>query len=147
MKVLPNTNFWIALTLENHPGHALATAWQATSPLGRNSMIFCRHTEFSFLRLTTRESTMLAFGRKPFSNSDATRFLASVQAHPLVTELAEASGTKELWFKLAASGAAAPNVWMDAYLAAFAIRHGLDLLTFDKGFRKFAKAGLVLRLF
>jgi predicted nucleic acid-binding protein len=116
--VLPDTTFWIALTLENHPGHALATAWQETSPLGRISMIFCRHIELSFLWLTTRESTMLAFGRKPFSNSDATQFLASVQANPLVTEL-----------------------------AAFAIRHGLDLLTFDKGFRKFAEAGLLLRLF
>jgi toxin-antitoxin system PIN domain toxin len=146
MNVLPDTNFWIALTLDSHPGHALAVAWHAAAPLGRGGLMFCRHTELSFLRLTTQESTMLAFGRKPFGNSDATRFLASVQADPVVSVKAEANGTRELWLKLAASGVSSPKVWMDAYLAAFAIRHGAELVTFDKGFRKFEKAGLALRL-
>ena len=30
---------------------------------------------------------------------------------------------------------------MDAYMAAFAIQQGAELVTFDKGFRKFEKAG------
>lgn len=146
MKALLDTNLWIALTLDTHPGHGLATAWHATSSLGRGSLLFCRHTELSFLRLTTQEATMLAFGKKPFSNTEATRFLASVQADPTVATAAEAPGTKELWLKLAASGTASPKVWMDAFLAAFAIQSGADLLTFDKGFRKFEKAGLSLHL-
>jgi uncharacterized protein len=146
MKVLLDTNFWIALTLDTHPGYALATVWHASAPLARGSLLFCRHTELSFLRLTTQEATMLAFGKKPFSNTEATRFLASVQADPAVATAAEVPGTKELWLKLAASGVSSPKVWMDAYLAALAIQAGADLLTFDKGFRKFEKAGLVLRL-
>lgn len=146
MNVLPDTNFWIALTLDSHPGHVLATAWHAAAPLGRGSLMFCRHTELSFLRLTTQESTMLAFGRKPFSNSDATGFLASVQADPVVSAKAEESGTRELWLKLAASGVPSPKVWMDAYLAAFAIQQDAEVVTFDKGFRRFEKAGLILRL-
>lgn len=89
---------------------------------------------------------MLAFGKKPFSNTEAARFLAAVQADPTVAIAGEPQGTKELWLKLAASGVPSPKVWMDAYLAAFAIQSSAELVTFDKGFRKFEKAGLVLRL-
>lgn len=146
MKALPDTNFWIALTLDTHPGHSLAVAWHTSAPLSRGSLLFCRHTELSFLRLTTQESTMLAFGKKPFSNTEASRFLVAVQADPTVTSVSEIPGTKELWLKLAAAGVSSPKVWMDAYLAAFAIQSGGELVTFDKGFRKFEKAGLLLRL-
>ncbi len=146
MKALLDTNFWIALTLDTHPGHSLAAAWHASAPLSRGSLLFCRNTELSFLRLTTQESTMLAFGKKPFSNTEASRFLASVQSDPTVASMGETAGTKELWLKLAASGVSSPKVWMDAYLAAFAIQAGSELVTFDKGFRKFEKAGLALRL-
>ena len=146
MKALLDTNFWIALTLDSHPGHALAAAWHASALLSRGCLHFCRHTELSFLRLITQESTMLAFGKKPFSNSEASRFLVAVQADPTVASAAEATGTKELWLKLSAAGVSSPKVWMDAYLAAFAIQSAAELVTFDKGFRKFEKAGLMLRL-
>jgi toxin-antitoxin system PIN domain toxin len=146
MKALLDTNFWIALTLDTHPGHVLAITWHANAPLGRGSLLFCRHTELSFLRLTTQEATMQAFGKKPFSNTEAARFLASVQADPTVASVPETPGTKDLWLKLAASSTPSPKVWMDAYLAASAIQSGVELLTFDKSFRKFEKAGLQLRL-
>jgi toxin-antitoxin system PIN domain toxin len=146
MKALLDTNLWIALTLDTHPGNPSAVAWHASAPLNRGSLLFCRHTEISFLRLTTQEATMQAFGKKPFSNTEAARFLASVQADPMVVTAQESPGTKELWLKLAASGVPSPKVWMDAYLAALAIQAGADLLTFDKGFRKFEKAGLSLHL-
>jgi predicted nucleic acid-binding protein len=35
---------------------------------------------------------------------------------------------------------------MDAYLAAFAILHGMELVTLDRDFRNFEKGGLKLRL-
>lgn len=38
------------------------------------------------------------------------------------------------------------KVWMDAYLAAFAIRAGLSLATLDADFHRFEAAGLQLRL-
>jgi predicted nucleic acid-binding protein len=41
---------------------------------------------------------------------------------------------------------AAPNVWMDAYLAAVAITLGAEMVTFDKGFRVYQHAGLALQL-
>ena len=41
---------------------------------------------------------------------------------------------------------ASPKVWMDAYLAAFAIRAGLPFATLDADFRRFEAAGLDLHL-
>jgi len=38
------------------------------------------------------------------------------------------------------------NVWMDAYVAAFAIRAGLPFVTLDSDFRRFESAGLQLHL-
>jgi predicted nucleic acid-binding protein len=33
--------------------------------------------------------------------------------------------------------AATPNLWTDAWLAALALTHGCEMVTFDKGFRSF----------
>lgn len=41
---------------------------------------------------------------------------------------------------------ASPKVWMDAYLAAFAIRTGLPFASLDADFRRFEAAGLDLHL-
>jgi predicted nucleic acid-binding protein len=47
-----------------------------------------------------------------------------------------------VWRQLAETETASPKLWMDAYLAAFAITGGLRLVTFDKDFRKFENQGL-----
>jgi predicted nucleic acid-binding protein len=58
----------------------------------------------------------------------------------------EPSGARDLWLKLAVGNRPSPNVWMDAYLAAFAIMIDAELVTFDRGFVKFQSHGLKLRL-
>jgi len=42
------------------------------------------------------------------------------------------------WRKFALRGTASPKLWMDAYLAAFAIACKAQLVTTDKGFLQFA---------
>ena len=37
-----------------------------------------------------------------------------------------------------------PRLWQDAYLAAFAVTAGLQLVSFDRGFRQFAGLELTL---
>jgi predicted nucleic acid-binding protein len=37
-----------------------------------------------------------------------------------------------------------PNLWADAYLAAFALSASLTLVTFDRGFRQFAGLDLLV---
>jgi predicted nucleic acid-binding protein len=50
------------------------------------------------------------------------------------------------WLKLAALPTSSPKAWMDAYLAAFAIRAGLSFATLDGAFQRYEVAGLDLRL-
>jgi len=42
-----------------------------------------------------------------------------------------------LWHHLAASPKASPKLWMDAYLAAFALAGGYKMVTSDKAFKQF----------
>ena len=48
------------------------------------------------------------------------------------------------WRNLSSRVTASPKLWMDAYLAAFAIQANCESVTFDAGFRQFA--GLRLEL-
>jgi hypothetical protein len=48
------------------------------------------------------------------------------------------------WKRLARVQTASPKLWIDSYLAAFAIAAGCQLVTTDNGFEKFA--GLDLQL-
>ena len=50
------------------------------------------------------------------------------------------------WSALAGLSSASPKVWTDAYLAAFAIGHDLELVTIDSDFKNFEKAGLNLKM-
>ena len=47
-----------------------------------------------------------------------------------------------LWHRLAARDTASPKVWMDAYLAAFAMNARLRLVTLDQDFKAFEAQGL-----
>ena len=55
-----------------------------------------------------------------------------------------AADFQALWLRLARLPSASPKVWMDAYLAAFAIRHDIELVTLDLDFRNFERDGLQL---
>ncbi|HEY5893043.1 MAG TPA: hypothetical protein VIT91_07410 [Chthoniobacterales bacterium] len=56
------------------------------------------------------------------------------------------TGNDSLWRRLASCDTASPKVWMDAYLAAFAIAGGLRMVTLDHDFKAFVEQGLDLRL-
>lgn len=58
----------------------------------------------------------------------------------------EPSILESKWSEWAGSDKAFPKVWMDAFLAAFAMGHGLRLVTFDRGFESYRKKGLDLLL-
>ena len=67
-------------------------------------------------------------------------------ALPQVCEREEPPGTPALWHRLASHNAASPKVWMDAYLAAFAISGGLRMVSLDQDFKNFVRNGLKLAL-
>ena len=140
-----DTNVWIAALFPTHPFHPLARqALQLATPA--EPAVFCRATQQSFLRLASTPTLLNAYGADGMTNRDALVALDALQALPQVCVREEAPGVFALWRGLAVAETASPKVWMDAYLAAFAITGGLRLITLDGDFRRFVANGLGLDL-
>lgn len=56
----------------------------------------------------------------------------------------EPAGLERRWQELALRETASPKLWMDAYLAAFALAGGYRLVTTDRAFRQFTGLDLIL---
>ena len=145
MATLYDANIWLALAFASHPHSRLATEHferrDATNPA-----TFCRATQLAFLRLLTTPAIHQAYGSGPISNALAWEKCQELLALPQVQWLDEPSGLDELWQTFACLNSASPKVWMDAYLAAFAIRQQVELVTLDRDFRRFEAMGLRLDL-
>lgn len=89
---------------------------------------------------------MKGCGVAPMTNEQAPDYLAAVHADPAVAVIEEPAAARSLWLELARTPYPSPNVWMDAYLAAFAISLGAEMVTFDRAFAAFVSKGLSLRL-
>jgi toxin-antitoxin system PIN domain toxin len=108
--------------------------------------VWCRATQQSFLRLASTPTLHKAYGVERISNQDALLALDSLQTLPQVIFREETPGVFALWRQLAGLDTASPKVWMDAYLAAFAIAGGLSLTSLDRDFKNFVPQGLNLIL-
>lgn len=141
-----DTSVWIAWYFQPHPHHPLAADLMGARSASDSAWL-CRATEQSWLRLATTAAVCRAFSSPVLTNVQATAALATWRAQPRVRCLdAEPEGTRELWLELAAIPSASPKIWMNAYLAAFAIRAGIPFATLDADFRRFEAAGLDLHL-
>jgi uncharacterized protein len=140
-----DTNVWLAALFTTHPFHARAQqALQQATPAA--PAVFCRATQQSFLRLATTPALLKAYGAVGMTNRDALVALDALQALPQVSVREEPPGVFALWRSLAGSDSASPKVWMDAYLAAFAMSGGMRMLTIDRDFHNFVTQGLDLSL-
>lgn len=139
MQSLPDINVWLALTFSAHPYHGSALKWfdQALS----RSCSFCRMTQQGFLRLASNPKAF---------KSDALSLFGAWEAYDIllgderVRFEAEPPNVEEDWRALTSDGSFSVKIWNDAFLAAFARRTGLQLVSFDQGFRKYP--GLRLKL-
>lgn len=140
-----DTNIWIAAVFTTHPCHALAQqALQLATP--EYPAVFCRATQQSFLRLASTPAILKVYGAQGLTNRDALLALDALQALPQCSQRDETPGVFALWRTFATRHTASPKVWMDAYLAAFALAGGLRLVTLDGDFRNFVPQGLDLML-
>lgn len=146
MKRLLDINTWIALAIETHPLHPAARGWYEAAPLAAGDLVFCPSTEMGFLRLVTQAAVMSRCGAAPLTNREAISYLQGLYANPALSRVAEPTAMRSLWLQLADNTQSAPNTWMDAYLAAFAISLDAEMVTFDRGFNNYRTAGLNLHL-
>jgi uncharacterized protein len=142
MRYLCDANPWLAMAVEIHPHHDSARRWM--EGLSDDDLaLFNRATQTSFLRLLTQP---IATGYEPVSMARAWALYDLLMEDDRVSWMAEPEGLEALWRRLAKQSAPSPKLWMDAYLAAFAIRGNCRLLTFDQGFTRFEREGLDLLL-
>lgn len=142
--LLCDTNVWLALALSGHVHHEASRAW--LDSIDEPDVIhFCRATQQSFLRLLTNRVVLGAYGRPPLTNDEAwSAYEAFLGDDRIVLTEGEPEGLQAQWKIFSLRAAAAPKVWMDAYLAAFAVIGGFELVTTDRDFTQYD--GLRLQL-
>lgn len=134
---LCDANVWLALVLSRHVHHRKVRGWFDTV-VEPGTILFCRATQQTFLRLLTNASVLAAYGNPPLTNAQAWRTYESLVADDRVgLRIDEPMHLDGRWKGFAARDTASPKLWMDAYLAAFALAAGLRLVTTDLAFRHF----------
>jgi len=131
MKHLCDANFWIALARATHVHHPDARTWLDTLNDG-DTLVFCRATQQSFLRLLT---TNLLTRQPRLTNREALATYREIRRDSRTEWMDEPAGLEEVWLAYADGPTASPQTWMDAYLAAFAQLSRARLVTFDQGFK------------
>lgn len=141
---LCDNNVWLALALSTHVHHGVARDWLDTVDEPA-TVLFCRATQQGFLRLLTNASVLAAYGNPPLTNAQAWAAYDSLTADDrIILRVEEPSGLEARWKELALRDTASPKLWMDAYLAAFAITGGHQLVTNDSAFRQFSDLDLLV---
>lgn len=134
---LLDSNVWLALALSGHDHHLAARRWLAAQATA-GSLLFCRSTQLAVLRLLTTPAVLRPFGNPPLTNEEAWKVYAGFRADRRVGFADEPAGLERHWQEFAVRPGPSPKVWMDAYLAAFAVASGCRLVTIDAAFRQFA---------
>jgi uncharacterized protein len=91
---------------------------------------FVGFTQMGFLRLLTNRKVM---GDDTLTPAQAIAMYRKFATDERVYFVPEPGGLEEAWFSLMSPPATSSSRWTDAYLAAFAMKGGLRLVTFDKG--------------
>jgi len=133
---LGDSSFWVPLALPPHEFHEAARRW-FDSQTADKSVLFCRATQQSFLRLLTTRAVMSAYSLSPMTNAAAWSVYDGLLADRRIGFAPEPQGIEPHWRTFAAPATASPKLWMDGYLAAFALAAGHELLTTDKAFKQF----------
>jgi toxin-antitoxin system PIN domain toxin len=126
---LPDINVWLALSFGSHIHHPSAQTWFDNLPEG-SLCFFCRQSQQGLLRLSTNPRVM---GKDTLTLKDAWRDYDAMRSDPRVSYHEEPPDLELRWRSLTQANTFSPNVWSDAYLAAFAIEASLELVSFDRG--------------
>jgi toxin-antitoxin system PIN domain toxin len=133
---LADSNIWLALAVPKHRFNAVAKDWLNRLP-GGDVVTFCRSTQQSFLRLLTTTGVLKPYQLPPASNVDAWRMYEELLEDDRFSCVPEPVEIERVWRQFSGRSTPSPKLWMDAYLAAFAVAGRMRLVTTDFGFRQF----------
>ena len=130
---LPDINIWLALAFEAHSLHTRAKEWFEGAKA--QSCAFCRLTQQGFLRLATNPSV---FRNEALTMAQAWSCYDLLLGDERVYLQHEPTDIELAWRELTNRDERSPKVWQDAYLAAFALKSSLRIVTFDQGFKAYS---------
>jgi len=139
---LVDSNVWLALVLRAHQHHEVASEWFGTQ--AASNVALCRATQMAILRLLTTNAVLDAYDSEPLTNEQALALIDGLLTNSRVSFAPEPAGLDAHWRRFAGKDSPSPKLWMDAYLAAFAVAGNHELVSVDAAFRQFD--GLSLRL-
>ena len=125
----PDVNVWLALLLEDHVHRPAALAWWRSV----SGMIgFTRIVQLSVLRLCT---TAAAMNGKPLTMTEAWSVYDRLFEDDRVGFVAEPPDLERNFRSFTRLPVASPKQWADAYMLAFAVAYGGQLITFDRALK------------
>jgi toxin-antitoxin system PIN domain toxin len=102
-------------------------------------------TQHSFMRLLTTASVLAPYGSRPLTNEEAwAAYGAFIADDRVVLQAEEPVGLERQWRAFSLGASASPKLWMDAYLAAFALTGGFRMVTTDVAYRQFQGLDMLL---
>lgn len=132
MKFLPDVNVLFPLLVSRHAQRESAVEWFDST--GPTEVALCRLTRLGVLRLLCTPAVMGPDVLTPTAALDALQVLENDER---IICVPEPPGLDRALGICVAGCATTPNLWSDAYLAAFALTARIELVSFDRGFRKF----------
>jgi len=130
---LPDTNVLLYAVNRHSPQNAVARDWLERSAREPQGMAMVWVTLVGFIRLATRAAIV----PEPLSTA---RALAQVQQwldHPAARLLQPGPRHMDILSRLLLEAGSAGNLTTDAHIAAIAIEHNAEVLSFDKDFARF----------
>ncbi|MDL5045369.1 hypothetical protein QQ054_04860 [Oscillatoria amoena NRMC-F 0135] len=92
----------------------------------------------------TTQAVFSPYGLKARTQSQAWGIHDALMEDEMIGFAPEPTGLLPLWRKFTQGRQSFPKLWMDAYLAAFALSGGLTLVSYDTGFKPLQRQGLRL---
>jgi uncharacterized protein len=136
---LIDANLWLALAFSDHEHHLKGKSWFDEQRDG--ACAFCRVTQLALLRHLTNSRIM---GKFVLTQEQAWRAFDEFMADPRCLFLDEPQSVESYFRSLTQASTSSLERWTDSYLARFALANGLQLVTFDRGFRRFDTLDLLV---
>lgn len=133
---LADTNVWLSLILGSHRHHRSALTWlDGIDEIG--AVVIPRQVQMSLLRLLTTAAVLAPHGLDPLTNDQAWSVLDDIADDERVSLYMQEPALEAQWRALSERSTASPKLWMEAYLAAYAIAGDYTLVTLDAAFGQF----------
>lgn len=134
MKIL-DVNVVLPAHREDHPDHRQAREWIERFQHSRGQFAVPWFVWWSFLRLATNQRVFPV----PTPLADAFAFIDAVRAQPGYLDLTPGRNHQQCLREVCERGEALGNLVPDAALAALAVEHGAEVVSFDRDFARFSQ--------